>query len=83
VYGEGRIGRLVYGAVATSRNCCGAGGILKISGHRIINWLINCGSGTNTRAKLMGAWNLLTLASRYTISKLMVMGDSNIVIDWL
>jgi ribonuclease HI len=79
---EGSIGWF-DGAATTSGNCFGARGILKISEHRIINWLINCGSGTNTRVELMEAWALLTLASRFSISKLTIMGDSKIVIDWL
>jgi hypothetical protein len=61
---EGSVGWF-DGAATTTGNCCGAGGILKISEHRIIHWLINCGPGTNNRAELMGAWALLTLASRF------------------
>jgi hypothetical protein len=59
------------------------GGILKISEHKIFKRTINCGPGTNTRAKLLGAWALLTLASWFAILELLVQGDSKIVIDWL
>jgi len=71
------------GATTTFGNCSGAGGILKITDHKIFKWTINCGPGTNTRAELLGAWALLTLASRFAISELLVKGDLNIVIDWL
>jgi hypothetical protein len=69
------------GATVASGNCSGASGILKISDHKIFKWTINCGPGTNTREKLLGAWALLTLASRFAISELLVQGDSKIIID--
>jgi ribonuclease HI len=69
------------GEAIASGNCCGVGGVLKISEHKIFHWLINCGPGTNNRDELMGDWALLTLAVRFSISKLSVMGDSKLIID--
>jgi ribonuclease HI len=71
------------GAAHISGQNSGAGGVIRINEHRYYKWIFNCGPGTNTRAKLLGAWALLTLASRLSISKLLVQGDSKIVIDWL
>jgi ribonuclease HI len=71
------------GAALSSGQNSGVGGVIRINEHRIYKWTINCGPGTNTRAELMGAWALLTLASRLSISELLVQGDSKIVIEWL
>jgi hypothetical protein len=46
---------------------CGAGGIIRINEHRCYKWIFNCGPRTNTKAELLGAWALLTLASRLSI----------------
>jgi hypothetical protein len=53
----------------------GAGGAIKINEHLAYKWTLNCGHGTNTRAKLMGVWASLTLASRLSITYLVVLGD--------
>jgi len=71
------------GTTLSSGQNSGARGVIRISEHRTYKWTINCGPGTYTRAKLMGAWALLTLASRLSILELLVHGNSNIVIDWL
>jgi ribonuclease HI len=70
---------------ATQRNGdqSGAGGVIKINDHTVYKWTLNCGRGTNTRAELMGVWASLTLASRLSITDILVLGDSKIVIDWL
>jgi len=57
--------------------------IIKLDGQCSYKWLINCGQGTNTRAKLLGAWALLTLASWLSIQSIQVQGDSKVIIDWL
>jgi ribonuclease HI len=62
---------------------CGAGGVLKIDDHTKYRWTLNCGSDTNSRAELMGAWATLTLATRLSVFDLFVLRDSKIVIDWL
>jgi ribonuclease HI len=71
------------GAAEATRLNSGAGGIIKTRDNRIYKWTLNCGPGSNTRAELMGAWALLTLASRLFINDLHVKGDSMIVINWL
>jgi hypothetical protein len=60
--------RVVFGwfdgvASSTGQNS-GAGGFIKTTDLRTYKWYINCGLGTNTRAELLGAWALLTLAVR-------------------
>jgi ribonuclease HI len=59
----------------------GAGGVISIDEHTEYMWMFNCGLGTNTRAELLGVWELLTLASRLHLHDLQVFGDSRIVID--
>jgi ribonuclease HI len=59
------------------------GGVLKLPDFIVIRWVYNCGRGTNTKAKLMGAWETLSLASHMSLQRLQIMGDSKVVIDWL
>jgi len=46
-------------------------------------WFLNCGEGTNNKAELLGLWATLFLASCWSISHLLVLGDSRIIIDWI
>jgi ribonuclease HI len=71
------------GDAHSSGHNCGAGGIIRINEHRSYKWFFNCGPGTNTKAELLGAWALLTLASRLSIMEIHVQGDSKIIIEWL
>jgi ribonuclease HI len=71
------------GAAKASRSNSGVGGVIRTLDNRTFKWILNCGPGTNTRAELLGAWALLTLASRLYITEFTVQGDSKIVIDWL
>jgi hypothetical protein len=41
---------------------CGAGGVIKTPNLLVYTWLLNCGKGTNNRAKLLGVWASLRLA---------------------
>jgi len=61
----------------------GVGGVLQIDDHTEYRWTLNCGSGTNSRVEIMGAWATLTLATRLFVFDLFVLGDSKIIIDWL
>jgi len=45
--------------------------------------MFNFGRGSNTGDELLGAWASLIMAIRLSISDLHVLGDSNIVIEWL
>jgi ribonuclease HI len=62
---------------------CGVGGHIKITNNSHICWTLNCGPDTNTKAKLLGAWASLLLATRLHILDFQLLGDSKIVIDWL
>jgi len=57
-----------------------AGGLIKITENSIYKWIFNCGSGTNTREELLGAWATLYLASRLHLDTLQILGDSRIII---
>jgi hypothetical protein len=80
--GGGVIGRF-DGVAMTSGNNCGSGGRIKISEKKSYKWFFNCGSGRNTKAELLGAWVLLTLTSCFSILEIHVLGNSNIIIEWL
>jgi ribonuclease HI len=71
------------GAASSSGLNSGAGGVIKISENCSYKWFINCGPGSNTRAELLGAWALLTLANRLSIQSMHLIGDSKIIIDWM
>jgi hypothetical protein len=71
------------GASQLNEDLCGAGGIIKISDLVEYRWTLNCISGTNSKAELMGAWASIILAKSLRIQDLHVMGDSLTVINWL
>jgi len=43
-------------AAKANGRCCGAGGTIKLSASLVHKWYMNCGSSTNSKAELMGAW---------------------------
>jgi ribonuclease HI len=49
----------------------------------VYKWLLNCGTGTNNKAELMGVWASLRLAIHLSIQRIQIMGDSRVIIDWL
>jgi ribonuclease HI len=63
--------------------CCATSGFFKNHASRITKWYINCGAGTNTKAKLMGLWATVTLATIWAIEKIQIPGDSKVIIDWI
>jgi ribonuclease HI len=71
------------GVALSTGLCCGAGGFFKTHQSRITKWFLNCGSGSNTKAELMGLWASLLLASSWSISHLLVRGDSSVIINWI
>lgn len=71
------------GATQLHGHLSGARGVLRINEHSIYKWTFNCGSGTNTRAKLLRVWALLTLDSQLHILDLQVFGNSKIIINLL
>jgi hypothetical protein len=60
---------------------CGAGGVIKLCTSRASRWYLNCAEGTNTKAKLMGAWATLFLSKFLDIPDIHLLGDSKVVID--
>lgn len=62
---------------------CGAGGFFKSNHSRITKWFYSCGGGTNTKAKLLGLWATLFIATSWSVKYLLVLGDSSVVIDWI
>jgi ribonuclease HI len=71
------------GAAQQSGSLCGAGGKLVLNSHTCFRWTLNCGTGSNMKAELLGAWASLILASRLHVNELLLLGDSKITIDWL
>jgi len=69
------------GATLSNGSCCAVGGIFRTDDKRIIKWYLNCGVGTNTKAELMGLWVTLTLATLWAIDKILILGDSKVIID--
>jgi ribonuclease HI len=58
-------------------------GFFKTHQSRITKWFLNCGPGSNTKAELLGLWASLSLASSWSITHLLVRGDSSVVINWI
>jgi hypothetical protein len=71
------------GAALPNGLCCGAGGTFKTHSSRITKWYLNCGTGSNNKAELMGLWASLYLASCWSLNHLLVLGDSRVIIDWI
>jgi ribonuclease HI len=71
------------GAAQQGGSPCGAGGKIALNSHTCFRWTLNCGQGTNMKAKLLGAWASLILACRLHTDELLLLGDSKIIIDWL
>jgi hypothetical protein len=58
------------GASIEDGTICGAVGFIKTPFKQVYRWNINGGSGTNSKAALMGAWVTLTLEKLWKISKI-------------
>jgi ribonuclease HI len=71
------------GAAKANGQCCGAGGTIKLSTSLVHKWYMNCGPGSNSKAKLMGAWATLFLSNLLVLPKIQILGDSKVIIDWL
>jgi ribonuclease HI len=71
------------GATKRYGSKCRAGGIIKALDATVYIWTLNCGSGTNTKAELMGTWETLWLADYLALPCIHLLGDSKVVIDWL
>jgi ribonuclease HI len=62
---------------------CGIGIFLKISPDHLFRVHFAGGKGNNMKAEILGLWDLLHFASRLSINKMMVVGDSKVTIDWI
>jgi ribonuclease HI len=58
-------------------------GNIQVFSQKVCRWFLNGGSGTNSKAELLGAWGTLTMEKMWNITKLKVFGDSKGIIDWL
>jgi ribonuclease HI len=58
-------------------------GSIKIFYNKSCRWHINGGIGTNSKAELMGAWVSLPISKLWKITKVKILGDSKVIIDWL
>jgi ribonuclease HI len=71
------------GASQRNGDQSGVGGVIQLDEHTVYRWTLNCGRGTNTREELLGAWVVLTLAHKISITDIHILGDSKIIIDWI
>jgi ribonuclease HI len=80
---EHKIIEWLDGAAQQNGHQSGVGGVIKINELLTYKWYLNCGQGINRRDELLGVSASLTLASQFSITYLVVHGDSKIVIDWV
>jgi hypothetical protein len=55
------------GAVQSNGEQSGVGRMIRITKNSIYKLTFNCGSGTNTMEQLLGAWDMINLASKLHI----------------
>jgi len=65
-----------------ARGECGVGIELRLNGSHYYRIFLAIGPGSNTKAKLLVIWGLLSFASYLHISEIMVDGDSKNILDW-
>ena len=61
---------------------CGVGSVLKFPALGTFNMKMNCGYGTNTNRELLALWCMLYFENVLKVTRLMMAGDSNFIIDW-
>ena len=71
------------GSAAGDPHLCGVGGILYIKDDHYITFKAGLGTGTNNFAQICALKLLLSLALGKQISKIMIFGDSLLVINWV
>ena len=71
-----------FDGAAKSTLVCGARSVLWLTDGRKLKWKLRIGRGKNNKAKLMYLWATFFIAFREGYSRLQVMGDSCIIIDW-
>jgi ribonuclease HI len=60
---------------------CGAGAVLKYPVLGTYRIKMNCRSRTNTKGELLALWCILYFANVMKVSRLLLAGDSKIIID--
>jgi ribonuclease HI len=70
------------GASQDRGNKCGFGALLKCPVLGTLKFNMNCGRGTNTMGELLALWCILYFACYKKLSRLQLVGDSKIIIDW-
>jgi ribonuclease HI len=71
-----------YGASQDKGFKCGVGSLLKCQVLCSFRLKMNCGRGTNTRGELLALWCILYFARYKKVTRLHLVGDSKIIIDW-
>jgi ribonuclease HI len=61
---------------------CGTGAILKCPVLGTYRIKMNCGSGINTKGEILALWCILYFSNVMKVSRLLLVGDSKIIIDW-
>jgi hypothetical protein len=61
---------------------CGAEAVLKCPIEGTFRIKMNCGKGPNTRGELLALWCILYFACFKKITRLQLVGDSKVIIDW-
>ena len=67
---------------AAKDGICGAGMVLRMDLKQNLLLRMDAGRGKNTRAKILALWGLVFFAKSQHISKLLMLGDSKVVVDW-
>ena len=57
--------------------------MLSISSSHYFHIKLGCGTSTNTRAKLLALWTLLTFVKTLGLPTLHAYGDSQVIINWV
>jgi ribonuclease HI len=70
------------GASQERGEICGAGAVLKCPVLGTFRIKMNCGSGSNTKAELLALWCILYFAHFKKVTRLQLVGDSKVIIDW-
>ena len=70
------------GSAAREPKTCGVGGLLFISYEHFFTFKAGLGIGTNNYVELLGLKLLLTLSLDNNFKKLLIFGDSQLVINW-
>lgn len=61
---------------------CAVGGVLYINKDHYFKLKMNCGTGSNTKAELLGLWCIITVAAIMGLQEMTVFGDSWVTIKW-